>query len=87
MDYGASCTTHICSGLPGRSCIWKQDAACHWSVTYIVESRSYDVCKLLSVCVYTVEADSMLVKERSMLALPGAPLTVDFIDEKRKKSQ
>ena len=33
MDYGSSCTPHICGGLPGRSCIWKQDAACRWSVT------------------------------------------------------
>ena len=29
----------------------------------------------------------MLIKEGAMLAMPGGPLTVDFIDEQRKKSQ
>ena len=39
------------------------------------------------VCLYTAEADSMLVKEGAMLAMPGGPLTVDYIDELRKKSR
>ncbi|CAI8022614.1 Plasminogen receptor (KT) [Geodia barretti] len=31
------------------------------------------------------EADSMLEKERKMLALPGAPLSIDLLDSRRKK--
>jgi hypothetical protein len=31
------------------------------------------------------EADSMLEKERKMLALPGAPLSLDLLDSRRKK--
>ena len=38
------------------------------------------------VC-FTAEAHSMLEKEGAMMALPGAPLTVDLIDKRRKKSQ
>ena len=41
-------------------------------------------CSLYS---HTAEADSMLVKEGAMLAMPGGPLTVDFIDAQRKKNQ
>ena len=29
----------------------------------------------------------MLVKEGALLALPGAPLTVDLIDDRRKKAR
>ena len=31
------------------------------------------------------EADSMLEKEKGMLALPGSPLSIDLLDARRKK--
>ena len=36
---------------------------------------------------YSAEADSILAKERGLLALPGSTLSVDLVDVERKKNR
>lgn len=37
--------------------------------------------------IHTAEADTMLAKEGTMLAMPGPPLSVDLIDAERNKKK